>query len=226
MTQVSKPVWTAITLLQKFQFPWRFLSVTTFLIAIIGSISTNLAEKKLSKQLFSTLFIGYCLLVIFSTIGMWHPKKYEVRNESAFTGIYMSTTDTGESSPIWSIRFMEHTPDSVSEVIDGNATIQQTFRSTTKHMYTISASKPSRILENTLYFPGWNTYVDGLPTTMQFQDPNFRGLMTYDIAPGTHEITVLFEDTKVRTLANAVSILSCCILAGVYIASKLWKRKK
>jgi len=225
MTSVSKPIWVALTILQKFQFPWRFLSVTTILVALIGSTAAYLLEQKISKRLFSVLFIGYCSLIIFSTVGMWHPKKYEVRNESAFTGIYMSTTDTGESSPIWSIRFMEHTPSASSEVIDGEATILQTFRSTTKHMYTMTATKPSRILENTLYFPGWNTYVDGKKTTMQFQDPNFRGLMTYDISPGDHEISIQFEDTKVRKLANMISVFSSCILAGLFIITKLWKRK-
>lgn len=138
----------------------------------------------------------------------------------------MSTTDTGESSPIWSIRFMEHTPNAVSEVIDGEATIQQTYRSTTRHTYTITASKPSRILENTLYFPGWNTYVDNTPVTMQFQDPNYRGLITYDISQGSHVVSVRFEDTKVRKLANIISIVSGFLLVFLFILCTVWKRKK
>ncbi len=232
MTSISKPVWSTFTLLQKFQFPWRFLSVTTFLVAVIGAVgiesisSHSFIHNRISKIKLQGLFIAYCLLIILSTVGMWHPKGYAQKHESFFTGIYMSTTDTGESSPIWSIRFMEHTPTATSQVIDGEATISQTSRSTTRHDFVVIATKPTLMLENTVYFPGWSVSVDGAKTPIQFQNPNYRGLMTYAILPGTHTISVRFEDTKIRTFANYISIGSIGILFCVMIISVLWNRKK
>ena len=121
---------------------------------------------------------------------------------------------------------MEHTPPTVAQVIEGDAIIQQKSRSTIKHSYSIVASKPSRILENTLYFPGWNIYVDGIKTPIQFQDPSYRGLMTYILPSGNHTVIVQFEDTKIRRVANILSLISCCILIGILIIFLLWKRKK
>ncbi len=226
MTELSKPVWSAITLLQKFQFPWRFLSVTTFLVAVIGSIVTDVAEKQVSKHTFRILSIGIFVLIILPTVGMWHPRAYEVRSESIFKEVYRSTTDTGESSPIWSVRFMEHTPSAAVEIIQGEATVSQGVRTTTTREYAVSAATESRILENTLYFPGWTVYVDGSKTDIQFQDPQYRGLMTFMVPQGQHTVLIRFEDTKIRKVAQYISLISALALAIALGCALIWKRKK
>jgi hypothetical protein len=157
---------------------------------------------------------------------MWHPRAYEVRNESIFKEIYRSTTDTGESSPIWSVRFMEHTPSAAVVVIQGEATVSQGVRTTTTREYTVSAATESRILENTLYFPGWTVYVDGSKTDIQFQDPQYRGLMTFMVPQGQHTVLIRFEDTKIRKVAQYISLISALALAIALGCALLWKRKK
>ncbi len=218
MTASSKSIWSAITLLQKFQFPWRFLSLSTFLAAVIGGISMR-TKKNL-------LLIGYCLLVIGLTIQMWHPKGYQIKPESYYSGIYPSTTDTGESSPIWSVRFMEHAPVAPLEVIDGLASITQGVRNTTVHEYTVKAQKPTLMIENTVYFPGWKIYVDGIETEIQFQNQNYRGLMTFSISEGVHQVRVVFEDTKIRKTANMISAVTLALLALIGTGALVWIKRK
>lgn len=218
MTASSKSIWSAITLLQKFQFPWRFLSLSTFLAAVIGGIT--LSTKK------NVLLIGYCLLVIGLTIQMWQPKGYLIKPESYYSGIYPSTTDTGESSPIWSVRFMEHAPVAPLEVIDGLATITQGPRRTTLHEYTVKTQKPTLMIENTLYFPGWKIYVDGIPTEIQFQNQNYRGLMTFQLAAGVHHVRVVFEDTKIREIATMISVVTLTFLVLVVFGELLWQKRR
>ena len=219
MTSQSSYIWKSVTLLQKFQFPWRFMSVVTFLTAVIGGLSIDYFKNK-------KLLIIFCLMIIISTSGMWHPKGYTSVHESTFTGVYLSTTDTGESSPIWSVRFMEHTPARPSEVISGDAQITEGERTSTRHMYTIDVQSPSRILENTLYFPGWMVYVDGVSTGLQWQDPDYRGLITYRLTEGKHSILVQFEDTKIRKWSQYVSVITVIILILITSTLLLWKRKK
>jgi hypothetical protein len=225
MTDISKPVWIAITLLQKFQFPWRLLSLTTFLVALVGGIVSQQSWHRIQKKQLYGVFIGLCMLIVIPTVFMWHPKIYEVRDESKFTGIYESTTDTGESSPIWSVRFMEHTPKSASEVINGEAVINSVSRMTTKHSYVVNAKADSRILENTLYFPGWNIYIDGVKTDIQFQDPEYRGLMTYNVTTGKHLVVVQFDDTKIRKISGYISLFSGIVVVISFIFV-LWKKRK
>ena len=223
MTSWSKPVWLSITMLQKFQFPWRFLAVSVFAAAIAGgfSVAVMLKQAKYGKLLAGILCISSVILSAF----MWFPKAYQSRDESFYTGIYKSTTDTGESSPIWSVRFMEHTPEAPMSVISGKATIQPLTHTTVSHTYAVEAQSGSRIVENTLYFPGWKIYVDNAEVGLQFQDPAYRGLMTFQITEGKHIVRVVFENTKLIEYSNYISLASFVVLGLLLSGGLLWKKR-
>ncbi len=217
MTSWSKSIWSAVRLLQDFQFPWRFLSVSVFAAAVAGGVAFSRSRK--------LFIILYSLFIILVTIPMWHPKAYAVHDESFYSGIYQGTTDTGESSPIWSVRFMEHTASAPLVVIDGDASITKDFRSSTVHEYTVQVHRSTLFLENTVYFPDWNIYIDGAVTQIQFQNPNYRGLMTFQVAPGTHSIRVVFENTRLRTAAEGISVAALAIIGVIGFAVILWRKR-
>lgn len=216
MTPTSAFIWRKFTFLEKFQFPWRFLSLSVFLAATLGGIS--ISKKK--------ILIPFAIFALVATAPMWRPKDFKIRHESFYTGVYPGTTDTGESSPIWSVRFMERTPANHLEVVDGEATVKEVKRTTTTHEYEIIASKPTLMLENTLYFPGWNIYLDGVATDIQFQNPSYRGLMTFRVTEETKHVRVVFEDTKVRKAANMVSAASFILLGLVSVGGFVWQKRK
>jgi hypothetical protein len=217
MTSLSGRIWEAVTLLQKFQFPWRFLSVSVFAAAALGGIAF-----RHSKKLYIIL---YAFFIILMTCWMWHPKAYVVHDESFYSGIYMSTTDTGESSPIWSVRFMEHTAAAPLQVIDGSAIITNGYRSSTIHEYTVTVSKPTLFVENTVYFPNWIIYIDGSATAIQYQNPNYRGLMTFQVAPGIHTVRVVFENTRLRAMSEKISIVTLVIIGLMGFGVIIWPKK-
>ncbi len=224
MSNLSAPVWKIITTLQKFQFPWRFLSVTVFTTAVLGAVSLFLMPKRIQKYIF---FLGLFFL-LFLQKDYWHANNFLTLPDSFFQRTYYGTTDTGESAPIWSIRFMERPFKKEAEVVEGEGTITRTFRKSTQHIYSIDAKTTARIRENTLYFPGWNVFVDGevLPIdAVNFQDERHRGLMTYYVSPGKHMVNVQFGETKLRRLADIVSILSVIgVLILLFLPKKLWLR--
>lgn len=220
MLHLSKPVWEIITTLQKFQFPWRFLSVSVFFVSILAAIAV-FSIKDLKTQ--RSLFILVLAASVFLTKDYWKAQGFNYKPESFFTEIYESTTDTGESAPIWSIRFMERKPRDTIEVIGGSAEIEKISRNSTSRSYNISSEENSTIRENTLYFPGWKVYVDGKESSVEFQDPNNRGLMTFVLPQGSHKVDVKFENTRLRALADTISFISLLGLGMLGIAiNKRW----
>lgn len=217
MTPQSHFIWDKFTILQKFQFPWRFLSIIVFISSILGAIVIN--QLKDLRKLLTVIFI---ILILLINKDFWHAKGYLQKNESFFTGIYNGTTDTGESSPIWSVRFMENRPQGRIQVIDGNATINESFRSSTKHEYKINSLTETRIRENTLYFPGWEAFIDGKKTAIEFQDPQNRGLITFFIPKGVHKVSVIFGETNFRLGSDIISLVSISFLALII----LWRNKQ
>lgn len=218
MTKWSTIIWNTVTILQKFQFPWRILSLVTFLTAVIGAYVVT----KLPKRFVWWYVVTVSLVGMLGTSNMWQAKEYQSKPDSFYSSIYAGTTDTGESSPIWSVRFMEHMPAKESEVIDGEASMEVLNRTSRRHTYRIAAETRARIVENTLYFPGWQIHVDGVPTAIEFQDPAWRGLMTYVVDPGDHVVDVVFGDTKLRKFANSMSIVGLILLfASLYAKSPI-----
>lgn len=226
MTGSSQIIWNRITIMQKFQFPWRLLSVSVFLSSTLAAIVVASIPKRFT--FFITILV--LLATLLYTKQMWASEDYLFMPESFYMGIYSGTTDTGESSPIWSVRFMEKQASELYEVIEGKATIDPASRTTTRHTFTITANTNSRILDNTLYFPGWNITVDNKrldpARDIIFQDPLYRGLMTFWVEPGKHTAEVKFEETKLRQIADYVSLVGLLLLVGTVTigASRIWPK--
>ncbi len=214
MLKQSDFIWSSISTIQKFQFPWRFLSLTVLTSAFLGAFCFAVIKKENKKIVGIAIVL---LLTAFFYASYWRANDYLLKSDGFFKSVYHGTTDTGESSPIWSIRFMEKEASGPIEVISGSALIQEKYRSTTSHVYTVDVQQRARIKENTLYFPGWNIYVNDkkldVNSEIEFQDPQNRGVMTFWLDPGKYNVRVEFEETRLRTVSAAASILSLISLA-------------
>ncbi len=221
MTEGAKPIWQTVTLLQKFQFPWRLLSLSVFLSAVLGACAFSVFSSRVQKS----MLVVFIIAVLFFNRDYWHAKAYLYKPENFYTGIYNSTTDTGESAPIWSIRFMLERPKAHMEVIEGKGKISEKQRTATMHDYIVVVSGKARLKENTLFFPGWKVFVDGKSVPLQFQDANNRGLMTFFVEKGTHTVSAQFGETKLRLFADCLSIGSIFSLGivGMLGRRKVWR---
>ena len=226
MLHSSNFIWENVSTLQKLQFPWRFLSIAVFTTSLIGALFIYSLNIKRKEVLTSVLII----LAIVQTIGFWQAKEYRQIKDFYLEGIIESTTDTGESSPIWSVRFMESHAYSNIEIIEGEGEMVELPRKSTYHEYVIDAKSKIRIRENTLYFPGWKVYDNGkLIESVEFQDPENRGIITFYLDQGMHNIILKFEETKLRYCSNLISLLSLLFIIVVpfllYLLSKTKVRR-
>ncbi|KKQ38514.1 MAG: hypothetical protein US55_C0005G0011 [Candidatus Levybacteria bacterium GW2011_GWC2_37_7] len=220
MTSSSGPIWQAITILQKFQFPWRLLSLTVFLSALMGGILLFVIPNRY-KGIALLIFIVGLLAV---NKDYWHAQGFLQKKEGFYSDIYNGTTDTGESAPIWSVRFMERKPKSRVEIISGYGKVIEIKRKIVSREYKVIASSKVRILENTLYFPGWTVLVDGKKQEIEFQDQNHRGLITFSVDKGEHFISIIFKETKIRLFSDTVSLVSVITVGGFMLFQLVGKR--
>jgi hypothetical protein len=222
MTSSSDFIWQKITILQKFQFPWRFLSVNVFLSALMGGIFLFLIPKKF-KGVFLLLLVAGLLMV---NRNYWHASEFLQKGESFYNGVYDGTTDTGESAPIWSVRFMEKRAKENVQIVEGQGKVKEIYRNFTRREYRTEAEGKIRILENTLYFPGWTVLIDGRSEIIEFQDQAYRGLITFEVDRGNHKIDIIYKETKVRLFADIVSFASLLMVGGFVFFSHKASRKK
>ena len=75
----------------------------------------------------------------------------------------------------------------------------------------------TQVADNTLYFPGWKAYVDNVEVPIEPYDQNWRGIITFPVPEGKHNVRVVFEETKLRKFANALSIIGIGILLALFV---------
>jgi hypothetical protein len=219
MLEQSNFIWERVMILQNFQFPWRMLAVTVFSTSLLGAVSLSILKDSFRKWLVAVLIV----IVFLISFNHMKPKGYLLRQESFYTNVFESTTDTGESSPIWSVRFMEKKFSSPIQVIEGKAEVKEKIHRTTYRSYEFKSKDSARVLINTLYFPNWVIYIDGKEKATQFQDPRYRGLMTFYVTGGSHKIEAVFKNTKVRSFSDLISFFSVLFIIALF-SYKIIKR--
>jgi uncharacterized membrane protein len=228
MQPISTLLWEKIDFLRQFQYPWRLLGVINFVTAFAGAAYLLLPLFKKSQVAYITLIV----LIIGTTAYYWQPPQgYQKINEQDFWNYPLSTNYFGEVDLVWSEGTAKGYPAHVVDVVAGTAVISDIIKKPIKHTYTVSAQTDATILDRTQFFPGWKVLVDGKDTLIQFQDQNYRGLITYQIPKGNHAITVVFSQSKIQQIGNALTAVTFILLFFPYLLPKkyqsnLWKRKK
>lgn len=203
----SAPIWTAVPLLNGFQFSYRLLLLISFFVSVIaGIVVKNIAYK--------WFFTALCLIAISTTILNWGNRKTipELNDQTIQYEFPVSMTKVGDSTTIWvdSNKFNSDqrlVPHII--VFQGTATISETFRNSIKHDYLINVlSEKASFKENTLYFPNWTVKVNGNPYPFTFKDTSSPGIITFKLNKGTYRVQVSFMDTNVRKISSIVSVLS------------------
>lgn len=218
MQPVSGIFWERISLLRQFQFPWRLLAISSFTTSILSL--SFLMLPVFNKPLF---FKALCFLVVLSTAYYWYPPQgFDRVQEADFWNYPLNTTYFGETDLIWSAGPAKNFPKERVEVISGQANVTHFSKKTVRHTFRVDATSKTQLVDHTQFFPGWRVYVDNNQVPIQFQDPNHRGLITFDVPAGSHDVRVIFGESKTRTIADTISLVTLAVLMSL----TLWRKNK
>ncbi len=212
-TAMSSLLWEKFDFLKRFQFPWRFIVISSFATSAISAILFFNIGKRISLAI-----IALCTLYSLPFIKV---QGYITRGDNYYYSYQGSSTHRSEATPIWSPGEPSRKALSQLEIIGGQATLRDVRLQSIRHSFTILAKTNAAILDNTLYFPGWNVFIDNQKNSIEFQDPNHQGLITFNVPAGNHHVEVVFENTKARLVGNIISLLSFIGIAGYVFASQL-----
>ncbi|HEX8965080.1 MAG TPA: 6-pyruvoyl-tetrahydropterin synthase-related protein [Patescibacteria group bacterium] len=216
MQPISIPVWVHVALLRQFQFSWRLLGIVAFITSIL-SVS-YLYFKVFTKQ---WIYIVLVTLTIITTAYYWKPPLgYDVINEKYFWNFPLTSTYFGETDVIWSAGPAKAYPKSRIEFVQGAGKITKFVKHQTTQTFTVKTTSKAVLVSNTEYFPGWRVFVNGEPVAIQFQDPNWRGLITFAVPKGESTVQIVFGETPLRLGADIASLSAIVLLFAIGIARK------
>lgn len=205
-TSLSEFIWNKVHILQQFQFPWRFMAVGSFAVSVVGTYAMSL----LKKSFFTFFTLG--LLVV--SIPLVRVAGYINKSDNYYLNYPYTAAYHGEATTIWVQGDAYKYPNKKIEIIDGDGEIVDYKRKSNLHTFLAISKKKLKILDNTVYFPGWKAYVDGKKVPIEFQDMNHRGLITFDVPKGKHNVKVIFGETPIRLASDFISLFS---LVGIFL---------
>lgn len=198
LTSASQQVYSAVPFLASIQFPFRFLTVFSFVPPLLFAHYITKSKE-----------YWFGLVCIFVVCAVRFPQLYTknmiVQDESVF---YASKKNvhTDNLNTIWmgSADSYADRKNQV-EVLSGTGKIESVEVQNSSRKITTTSSEPIRLLDKTFYFPGWHVYVDGIEVPIEFQDIEHRGVITYMVPAGSHNVFMNFSDTKVRLVGKVLS---------------------
>ena len=166
------------------------------------------------------------LITVLSVSVYFRPPLGTDRIDETYYWNYpLNTTYFGETDVIWSAGPAGAYPESRFDVIGGEGSIVDPVKKGTMHTFTVRAETDVHVVDRTQYFPGWRVYVDGQKTPIEFQDQNWRGLITFRVPSGTHHIRVSWEESPVRRIAEAITALAFFTIAVLLVLPQRDKRR-
>lgn len=223
---ISKPIWYILPLLKEIQFSTRLLIPLSFSIAILAGICVTTINKR-------WFFILLCSITMLYTILNWGNRTTiptindRVLIQEFNTWPSLKTVKLEPASPIWAnlntnISKINRTQD--VELLSGQASIKNAFRSSTRHEYLIDVNSDfARMRENTLYFPGWILKINNNQNPFDYQSQNNMGIITFKLNKGINRVELLFVDTPVRKIANFISFITAISLFTYFIKNYILK---
>lgn len=214
MLQISQVVWNFLSFMAFFQYPWRFLLLTSFFSSLLagGVISSLTVYRKINARIF------FCIVVIVITALLTISTKYFIPQT------YLSTTDSYYTSPQYlqwtaskiSDEYMPRNfikPSSLSQVPNTFFSLPSSsyvmFHQTTQEKKAqLTLSHQESIQVSLAYFPAWRLTIDGKKHNLS---ESSRGIKIM-VPAGTHLVIIFYQSTLIELFANAISLASLLIL--------------
>ncbi len=205
-------LWQHVPLMNYFQFPWRFLSLTILVCAALAGWIVSFWKSK--------VFAIILMLIAFGTTYSYtQPAYYMLRNDTYYTSRPNFIDGTNSVGNVFNTKWGKlqlHHATSVF-VKNNNVVINNiTKNSPINYSANSSSIQPTQQIMNISYFPGWIAYVDNKKVTTS----EAHGLLTFQLNAGKHNIHVIYEETPVEQAASWITIVTFSLLILLFLLRK------
>jgi len=213
--------WKAIPLMPFVQFPWRFLTIAMLASSFVGGIIVGKVRWKLFFG------IGVIVLVLSLNISYFRPMEFyptmtDEKKLSGFEFEQQSKAAILDYLPKQVGQVPQELAPNSPQVISGEADVSKlNKRSDFWHFdVNVFSSDGAGIVVPIFDFSDWQVLVDGKPVGHSASYPG--GVIEINIPEGKHIIVGWFKNTRLRVIANTVTMIS---FAGIVLLLVFAKNK-
>lgn len=226
LSQYSAFLFTSVPgvsdILSMLQHHWRFLSLMSFLPPLVLALILQVMSERrwvwIAAGLMVMTAIGLAFSQAYGKNYLTYGQEHYSFNRFNLHGNYLQTVWSGGSGS-------EKLKTKQLELIEGTGTVEIQKLSGIERRLIVNAQTPVRMVDYTSYFPGWQVTANGQELSIEFQDPLYRGLITYRLEPGENQVIVRYGDTKIRLLGKLVTLAGVVLMLGWSVVLNVLTKK-
>lgn len=204
LTKYSQIIYEKIPGFANLQYPWRFLVLLQFSIPFLFLFIFK--KIKILNNFYLQILIVTLLLLM--RVPQLYGKNYVKLPENKFY-FNQANLHSQNFNTVWSANSLSYQKKSIQAALiegDGELSIIE-VKNASRH-YKLIAKTPVRLLDYTFYFPVWQVLANGQAVDIEFQDSDYRGLITYRLPEGEYDLNLDYRPSIIRKIANTFSLLA------------------
>ena len=240
MLPLADFLWDAAAPLAFLQFPWRLLGPVAFALAVLAGYNALWIERLPGRigAVIVALVIALPILLalptlyvdewefptIDTTVAAYHAAELSgLQRATTFSDEYLPSTIGTEPSPNADLLadYADGYPvDRANRAVLPDAVDLTLIDNGPQHSLWQVASDEAFTLEAlTYYFPSWQAEIDDVPVEVRPSEPH--GMITFDVAAGSHTIRLFMGQTPDRWLGIVVTGVSFVVVViAIFIFGK------
>ena len=202
MNPLAKPIWKQISTSATIDFPWRFLALSVFSCAVMGSFVVYFLPKKY-RYLVITIIIGIGLYVNRNHLKV---NQYTDVPLSLYIASEKTTNTFDEYLPKYTQTGEVNNENRKPFTVDSEkATIKDYTQKVNEINFTFDAAYVTQLKVNAIYFPGMHLFVNNKEQTIKYQDTGFPQL---ELPIGQGTVQLLIKESKIGKIGNLISLVT------------------
>lgn len=204
MSKISQVIYSTVPGFANLQYPWRFLVWVQLFIPLLFFFI--LQKLKLLNN--SYLQIFFICMLLFIRVPQLYGKNYTQIPEDKFY-FNQANLHSQNFNTVWSANSLSYPVREIqAELIEGDAQLSIIEVKNASRRYHLIANGPVRLIDYTFYFPGWQVLANGEKVAIEFQDSDYRGLITYRLEKGEYDLELFYQASTIRRISQALALLA------------------
>ncbi|HEV7699450.1 MAG TPA: 6-pyruvoyl-tetrahydropterin synthase-related protein [Pyrinomonadaceae bacterium] len=205
-TPLTKLLWDNVGLVQKVQFPWRWLAIVSLFAAGAGAWAIARASKEMKDNVRPVPAIAtalaVALLAFMAVVIVKTPVYVSHQQLNAEIATFDDSTGCDCWWPIWA---RNEALGQKEQVAVNDRRVEVHEWSPYRRRFAIASGPAAAATIKTFYYPRWQATISGASASVR---PDDNGAMTVDIPTSTVDVTLSFVEPTYVRVAAVVSLLT------------------
>ena len=210
----SKIIWDTIPLIAMIQFPWRWLSVASVMLAILGGVGVSLLQSQRLRIITTSVL---CVIMVVTSWSYFRPESYMTNPHDLYY------TDPEKIRREMSQILPDYIPKGMSDKLPPRETLYLIPAGLDKHVEVLVNRGHQKLFKTTFLspvqfnpliasYPGWEVQIDGKP--VKWTSGGQFGTILVDVPAGERLVGISLGRTPVRAVSDVVTLGSIVIVIG------------